>query len=646
MATEKGVLGGGMRFGVGDDAGPSEREPLMPMRILAVADLLPRDPHHAGASAPDAPIRVDGSRFDDLFGRLRPRVAVEVPSVLADGRPVRVDLSPTSLKSFRPDGLCAEVPLLRSLLDGRLVLDRLRDGSITVEQARAELDRLWPGSPFVGEVLGLIDQRRAEPRPPAAAPPATAAARGQDAPPPSTGSAGLSAILDLVDTGGGSNGSPTAAAPPAAAPPAGASGNAAASSSVAALIATITRGAKPGVRPAEAVGRIERALGAQIGAILQHPEVRRLERAWRGLRLLVERAGAHTGLRIDVLSARPDEAADALRRAARTARSAGEPPIGFAVLDVDVEGSAASLARFAAIAEAAEETTVPSVLNATVDLLGTEDLGAVERLDHKGGLFEAPARAPWRSAVAKHAARWVALCCNGALARAPYDKGSARVREAVVHELPDDAGGFVWMAPAWLVGSLVAKSFRETGWPGRIIGPQAGVVENLPVRELGSGYQGDDAGAVAIPTETLLSTETQRALAKMGILALSAAPNSDAAVVMAAPTAYVPPAKRSYDSASTEPEDRLEPVSLGDQLFVARLVQFLRALCARIPQGSDPAEVQPVIEAATWELFDKAPPAGPELTVKATANAVQITVRPRRFLGVTLEEVALEIPLG
>jgi type VI secretion system ImpC/EvpB family protein len=392
------------------------------------------------------------------------------------------------------------------------------------------------------------------------------------------------------------------------------------------------------------VARVERALGAQIGAILQHPEVRRLERAWRGLRLLVERAGSHNGLRVDVISARPDEAADALRRSARGARSAGEPPIGFAVVDVEVEGSAASLARFVAIAQAAEETAIPCVLNATADLLGVPDLAAVERLDHKAGLFEAAPRAPWRSAVARHAARWVALACNGALARAPYDKGSARVREAVVHELPDDDGGYVWTAPAWLVGTLVAKSFRETGWPARITGAQAGVVENLPVRELGAGYEG--AEGMAIPTETFLSTETQRALARMGVLAFGSAPNSDAAVIMAAPTAYVPPAKRSYDSASTEPEERLDPVSLGDQLFVARLAQFLRALCARIPADSDPAEVQPVLEAAVWELFDKSPPAGPELVVRVASGVAQVTVRPRRFLGVALEEMSLEVPLG
>src|SRR5262245_18267145 len=154
----KGMMGGSMKFGVGDEltAEEKERGPLLPLRLLVVTHLVPHGEYNAGASAPEGVVRVDPQRFDDLFNRLRPRLTLEVPSVLAEGRVARFDLSPTSLKSFRPDGLVAEVPLLRSLLDGRTVLERLRDGALSMEKARGELERLWTGSPFVHEVLGLL----------------------------------------------------------------------------------------------------------------------------------------------------------------------------------------------------------------------------------------------------------------------------------------------------------------------------------------------------------------------------------------------------------------------------------------------------------------------------------------------------------
>jgi type VI secretion system protein ImpC len=218
-----------------------------------------------------------------------------------------------------------------------------------------------------------------------------------------------------------------------------------------------------------------------------------------------------------------------------------------------------------------------------------------------------------------------------------------------VEELPNDARGVVWISPCWGVGVLITQSFRKTGWPCRITGARdGGTLENLPVREVGLGYEGSEK--VAIPTEALIAIDSQRALGRYGILAFASAPNTDEAYLLHAATAYVTPPKRTYDSETTEPEVRLPAVPLGDQLFVARLVQFLRALGSKIPPGSDPAELKPVMEGALWELFETAPAGGPEIVVQIqgapTAEAVTVTVRPRRFLGVGLEELSLEVPLG
>jgi len=651
----KGLMTGQMKFNTGDDVEKGEQPPLLPMRLLVVADLTARDPYNAGASPPSGVTRVDPSRFEALFTALRPRIAVEVPSVLADGKNARVDLSPTSLKSFRPDGLCAEVPLLRALLDGRLVLDRLREGTISLDQARLELDRLWSGSPLVREILGLLPAGAAG-APGAAAAPAPAPAAASASAPATSGGTSVDDLLAMVDLGGTAAAAQQTAPRTAAAFDEGSAVEApradAAMGRFSQLIQAVVQSARPKagrpVQPAQAIAHLERALGAQIGAILQHPEVRRIEEAWRGLSFLVERAKSHHGTRIEVVSARPDETAEALARVLKETATT-EPPATAAVVDVEVDGTAAAFARLAAIAEVAEAYTMPVLVNGSARLLGVEDLAAVERLDHKGGLFQAPHQAPWRSAAARHSMRWVSIAMNRALARAPYDKSTSRVREAVIVEEPRDRGGFVWLSPAYLVGSLLLGSFRDTGWPCRILGARSGgLVENLQVHEVKGGYEGDEG--VAIPTEVFISTDTQRELSKCGVLLLASAPNSDAVYLLSAPTAYVPPDKRTYDSATTEPEDRLDRVPLPDQLFVARLVQFLRALCAKLPASSDPAEVQPVIEGAAWTLFENAAPGSVELSVKARAESegtvASVTVRPRRFLGVSLDEISLDLPLG
>lgn len=637
MAGEtKGFLGGSMKFNTGTEEGRTgarEQEPILPLRVLVVAELVPRNEFNAGASAPETAIRVDPMQFEDLFGKLRPRIFVEVPSVLAEGRSARVDLSPTSLKSFRPDGLCAEVPLLRSLLDGRLVLDRLRDGSITQDQARSELERLWSGSPFAREVLGLL--------------PAGGGAKAEfSAPAPAAApDTSVDSLLAMVDMPGPSAVSSTASRPEPAAQPVPVASVQSRFGALIEQVAKAGRTSSKAIQPAEAIARVERALGLQIGAILQHPEVRRLEQAWRGLKLMTERAQGHSGLRVDVLSVRGDQMAEALGKALRTTN---DPPYCAAVLDTVVDGSAASFARLEAIADVAERNAVPVVLNASAGLLGVQTLRGIDRLDNKGALFDSPSQVVWRSAVAKPCMRWVTLAMNGALSRGPYDKTTSRMREAVVKEMPDDEAAFVWMPPAYLIGSLIVKSFRDTNWPQRIAGiKNGGVIENLPVREIKSSYEGDEG--VAIPTEAYISTDSQRELSRLGVLVIAAAPNTDQGLVLHAPTAYVPPPKRTYDSATQEPEIRLEKVTLIDQLFVARVIQFLHALCSKFPSASEPSEVEPVLKAAMWALFENAP-TGIEIDVKARARdegtVVSISIRPRRFLGVTLEEFSLDMPLG
>jgi type VI secretion system protein ImpC len=644
---EGGIVFGGVSFGVGGSpmpasgqkpaAGPREvdlGEALMPLRVVCVADLVPHPEHNAGASAPAEAIRVEpGQQLDDLFGRLRPRISVEVESVLAEGKKQRIEIAPTGMKSFRPDGLVREVPILRSLLDGLRALERLRDGTMNVDQARAELDRLWVGSSFVARVLGGVEVRG-----PKGAAPAPAPAKASDG--------DVSRILDMIDTGtradATSVANDTAAVPaPAAAQEGGAKGM------LQGLISALVSSGREQARPDNAIRLVEKALGLQLGAILQHPEVRRIEQAWRGLHLFVSRA-PKTAVVIDVVSARPEEAADALERTIR-AGTGVESPISFAVVDAGFDSSAASLARLRALADVGESYAVPVVTNATPELFGKQ-LDEVDRLDNKAALFEAPERAPWRAEAHRPAMLWLTLALNRVFARAAYDEKTSRVREAKVSEQPaDDDRASVWMQPCWAVAALAARSFEKTGWPCRITGGgrDGGVLEDLTVRQ---HQVASSSERIAIPTEAFFSTETQKALSRIGLLALASQPNSDQVYLLSAPTAYVTPPKKTYDSATTEPEMRLPQTPLGDQLFVARIAQFLRALGGRIPPGSPPEEVREVLEGALWELFGTQSSSGMELKIDVRDRGGEleagVTVRPRRFLGVQTEEVSLGVPLG
>ncbi|MEZ4438025.1 MAG: type VI secretion system contractile sheath large subunit [Polyangiaceae bacterium] len=606
---------------------------MLPVRMVVIADLLPRAEHHAGADPPDRPLRVTVGEPDRLFEQLAPKLAMEVESVLEDGKRVRVDFAPRSLTSFRPDQLTQDIPLLKALLDGRRELERLREGTSTVEQAGLALQRLWNNSSLCARVLGGVETSKL-PDPAAAAAP----------PPEPPGASAVDRILDMVDMGGGGAAAPSepAAAPPAA-PAAGGGGR------FGAFIAAVAHSGKArgSVRPDEALALVDKALGHQLGAILQHPELRRLEQAWRGLFFLLGRA-PKTGLVIDVVAAREGEEAAALQKAIDAAPGV-DPPVSFAVVDTTIDGRAHRLAQLRELADTGEANVVPVILNAAPGLFGQDHLEAVDRLDNKASLFEAPERAPWRAEANRPAMLWTALCLNRMLGRVAYDARSARLRGTEVAEMPaDPAEATVWLSPCWAVGALCLESVKRTGWPCQVSGaPRGGIVEDLPVRDFQVPGTGE---TIAIPTEVFLSTESQRALGRLGLLALASQPNSDAVYVLSAATAYVTPPKRTMTDESAEAAPRLPQTPLGDQLFVARLAQFLQALGGRIGAQAAPAEVEAVLHAAVHELFAVAPPPGPEIAIDVSSDGgalhAAVTVRPRRFLGVGTEEITLGVPLG
>ena len=270
-------------------------------------------------------------------------------------------------------------------------------------------------------------------------------------------------------------------------------------------------------------------------------------------------------------------------------------------------------------------------------------------------LRDAARQAPWRATAGKPSLRWVTIAMNGMLARAPYDKATSRVREAIVKELPDDDGacGVDRRGVARRRRSCSRASARPVG-----LAASLGARERRPDRPESPGARAEGRRVRRRrrhrhPHRGLrLDRHAARARAERRPRCSPPRPTATASTCSTAPTAYVTPPKRTYDSATTEPEERLDRVSLVDQLFVARLVQFLRALCSKLPSKSDPAEVAARrCEAAVWALFDGARPAR-----SSSPSRRRGRVRGHGRLGrpssravswaCGLDEMSLDMPLG
>jgi predicted component of type VI protein secretion system len=242
-----------------------------------------------------------------------------------------------------------------------------------------------------------------------------------------------------------------------------------------------------------------------------------------------------------------------------------------------------------------------------------------------------PRATAMRAVASRDSSRWVAVALNGPLVRGPYTSSTSRLKEISFTEDESDRGAHVFAGPSLVVGAICAKSYAKIGWPTQITGQRDGALGNLPVYELK-----EDAGTYALPLEVLVSQDAHAEITRCGFVMLTCAVNSDAAVVTKAPVVYRGPTVGARAEAAAES-------TLADQLFVGRLAAAIDQLAAAIPADTDPKAASEVARVALADLFTNAPPSGPEIDVRVDSNRrqLEVTVRPRRYAGVSMEEVTL-----
>jgi hypothetical protein len=498
--------------------------------VLVVAPLrATRD--HAIDEEWQAPVRFERATFDEAMATVAPALSIDVPDPTAPGgKPARVDLRFEAMRSFRPDVMMEQVPILKAL--------------------RAAASYVPP-------------------------PP-------EERPREAKGGAG--SLVDDILAG------------MEASPPGGQTG-------------------ERGRPPTDVV----------LEAIVSHPEVQRLERAWRGLQLLASRS--ERDVVVEAIAASADEVDAALERVARRT-DAG--PIDLIVVDHEVGSSRRDLDRLESWAARAEGIGAPLVANALPEVVGLDDLASVGRTQRRLRSSDDPRAVVVRGVAAREPMRWVALAMNGALARPRHEGPVKRTFGVTLDEREE-----LFLGPAVLVASLCIASFARTGWACAFTGPTNGIVRDLPVRTL------DDRGTgVATPLEALVSEEAAAECAAAGITVFASVANSDVAILPYAPVLYRPASASGGASAAASH-------GLADQLFVARVAQAITQLAAAIRADTPEGAARDVARLTLAELFGNAPKR-PEIDVAihGTPPRLEVVLRPRGFYGVRLEEVTLGAPLG
>ncbi|MEP0846992.1 MAG: type VI secretion system contractile sheath large subunit [Phycisphaerae bacterium] len=393
----------------------------------------------------------DKDDFAAVLAKARPTLPLSVKDPIGSGPDWEFQICFESMKTFEPAGLLAQIPAARWRLGVREKVQARQTGQITAAELEAALSSAAAADP------GLAWLRHVGEAPPAPASPSPAA-------PPAPAGAN---VLDMVDEPDAK--SRVAADVERLAAEAGRS-EARLSSGEAGRLNAINN-------------RLDRELGAIADAVLKHPDVRRLETAWRSVKRLVDRFDFRAGVRLALLHARRDEAVDRfITHVVNPAFQGDIPTPGLIVFDFAMGNSAADFELLDYLAQHAASLPVPVAYPVDAQFFNVKNLRLMRNLPNLSGLIDGWEFAKWRTLREKPYAKALAPVLGRFILRAPHEPRNG-AREFTYKENVSTIGDVVWAGGHVAMALCAARAFAAHGWPTRMFGVEAGKIEDVPVVE-------------------------------------------------------------------------------------------------------------------------------------------------------------------
>ncbi|MDP3520452.1 MAG: type VI secretion system contractile sheath large subunit [Hydrogenophaga sp.] len=303
------------------------------------------------------------------------------------------------------------------------------------------------------------------------------------------------------------------------------------------------------------IAAIDKKLSEQVNIILHHPDIQKLEGAWRGLHYMVNNTETDQHLKIRVMDMPKSDLAKTLKRYKGAAWDQsplfkkvyeeeygqfGGEPFGAMVGDYHFDHSPADVELLGEMAKISAAAHAPFITGASPSLM---QMGSWQELSNPRDLtkiFGTPEYAAWRSLRESEDSRYLGLCMPRFLARTPY---GARTNPVEEFDFEEDTGAadhskYTWANAAYAMATNINRSYKLYGWGSRIRGIESGgAVENLPLHT----FPTDDGGVdQKCPTEIAISDRREAELSANGLLSLIHRKNSDFAAFIGAQSVHKP----------------------------------------------------------------------------------------------------------
>jgi type VI secretion system protein ImpC len=339
------------------------------------------------------------------------------------------------------------------------------------------------------------------------------------------------------------------------------------------------------------IADIDRRLSAQVNLLLHHPEVQRLESAWRGLKHLVDQVEFRENIRLEVVQTTKDElrsdAEDAPDRTqcglykhlySRAFGVLGGKPYGVVCATFDVGAGAEDLQLMQHCAAVSAMAHVPFLANASPRMFGLASFTELPRIKDLEAAFEGPQYAKWSSFRDSEDARYVGLCAPRFLLRAPYGRRDSELAVKAFEfseDVIDHHDRYLWGPASLALTARIAESFARYRWCPNIIGPQGGgSVHGLPLHQ----YEQGGELKTRLPCETAITDRQELQLANLGFIGLVLRQDSDNAAFFSANSTQRPGSFQRTPEGFAAQQSAQLGARLPYMFVITRLAHYLKVL--------------------------------------------------------------------
>lgn len=231
--------------------------------------------------------------------------------------------------------------------------------------------------------------------------------------------------------------------------------------------------------PAELPILQDAACALLMRAILQHPDFKALEAAWRGVHFMLTQLDLDQDLRLFLLDASKHElAADCSANAAQLEQSASfkllaerwqhaANPVPWSLLvgAYHFDASEADVALLAALGAIAQHVNAPLLASADSSIVGCTNY-AEQPEPREWTTPDSEQKTRWNALGKSTQAPWLGLVMQSMLLRLPYGANTDALETFKFEEITDPPSHdqFLWSSGALAASALIAQSFSADSW--------------------------------------------------------------------------------------------------------------------------------------------------------------------------------------